>query len=379
MAVTTPPRPVGDVRPSPARLRHPMRAAVAAAVIGIVATAAGAGVGGRYAVKTGLSLTSAAGLVLLAAGLVLLVLAWRLAWRGLRRWRRLWLVPTTLLALLVLVSLALGTMYGVVAPRTSLGSATPADAGLAYTDVTVRTSDGVLLSAWCVPSRNSAAVLLLPGAGSTRTATLAQAAVLAGHGYGVLMVDPRGQGRSGGRGMDIGWYGDRDVGAAASFLRSRPDVEPAKVAALGLSMGGEEVIGAAATEAGLRAVVAEGATARTAADKAGWLPHGVAGALQRGIDRLTYGTTDVITAAPRPVPLHTAIARAEDTTFLLVTAGTMPDEARAAGYFRSAAPQRVRTWDVAGASHTGGLATSPADWSIRVLGFLDSALAIPGG
>ena len=102
-------------------------------------------------------------------------------------------------------------------------------------------------------------------------------------------------------------------------------------------------------------------------------------ALQRGIDRLTYGTTELITAAPRPVPLRTAIARAQETPFLLVTAGTVPDEARAAAYFRSAAPQRVRTWDVAGASHTGGLATSSADWSTRVLGFLDAALALPGG
>jgi len=116
----------------------------------------GNGVGGRYAVKTGVSPTSAEGLLQLPAGLALLVLAWRLAWRGVRRWRRLWLVPTVLLALIVLVSLALGTMYGVVAPRTALGSATPADAGLAYTDVTFRTSDGVLLSAWYVPRCSAA-------------------------------------------------------------------------------------------------------------------------------------------------------------------------------------------------------------------------------
>jgi hypothetical protein len=37
--------------------------------------------------------------------------------------------------------------------------------------------------------------VLLPGAGSTRTAVLPQAAVLARHGYGALLLDTRGHGR----------------------------------------------------------------------------------------------------------------------------------------------------------------------------------------
>ena len=46
-------------------------------------------------------------------------------------------------------------------------------------------------------------------------------------------------------------------------------------------MGGEEAIGAAATDDRIRAVVAEGATGRTAADKA-WLSeeYGLAGVVQ---------------------------------------------------------------------------------------------------
>lgn len=55
--------------------------------------------------------------------------------------------------------------------------------------MTFRAADGVRLSAWYVPSRNGAAVVLLPGAGSTRTAVLGQAAVLARHGYGALLTD----------------------------------------------------------------------------------------------------------------------------------------------------------------------------------------------
>src|SRR2546429_683874 len=86
-----------------------------------------------------------------------------------------------------------------VAPRASrppgpLGTGPAARYGLTYQDVSFRTADGVRLSAWYLPSRNSAAVVLLPGSGSTRTAVLSQAAVLARHGYGALLVDTRGHG-----------------------------------------------------------------------------------------------------------------------------------------------------------------------------------------
>ena len=70
------------------------------------------------------------------------------------------------------------------------------------------------LSGWYVPSRNGAAVVLLHGAGSTRSAVLPHAVVLADDGFGVLLYDARGHGRSQGRAMDFGWYGDLGVAAA---------------------------------------------------------------------------------------------------------------------------------------------------------------------
>jgi pimeloyl-ACP methyl ester carboxylesterase len=226
-----------------------------------------------------------------------------------------------------------------------------------------------------IPSANHAAVILLHGAGSNRTATLAQAVVLARHGYGVLMVDARGQGRSGGRGMDIGWYGDQDVGGGLAFLQHRPDVDPTRIAALGLSMGGEEAIGAAAAHRDIRAVIAEGATQRTAADKSGWLPGGIAGSIQRGLDRLTYGMTALLTPAEQPIQMHDAIAKASGTPFLLIAAGRRTDETKAANYFRSAAPGRVWVWTAPGANHTGALETDPQQWESQVITFLNRTLS----
>lgn len=175
-------------------------------------------------------------------------------------------------------------------PRTAVGPATPADRGLPYRDVAFPAADGTRLSAWFVPSRNGAAVVLLHGAGSTRSATLAHATVLARHGFGVLLVDASGHGRSGGRAMDAGWYGDDDFRGAVTFLTRQPSVDAARIAALGLSKGGEEAIGAAGDRR-IAAVVAEGATNRVADDR-DWRPPARVGAAGRDVPRTVPRRSD---------------------------------------------------------------------------------------
>ena len=121
-------------------------------------------------------------------------------------------------------------------------------------------------------------------------------------------------------------------------------------------------------------MVAEGATHRTAADKAGYLPGGITGTIQRGMDKLTYGVAALFSGAPMPGTLHSAITRARRTPFLLIAGGEAVDEPEAVAFLRAAAPDRVQTWTVSGASHTQGLATAPAEWTARVTTFLDRAL-----
>jgi dienelactone hydrolase len=352
---------------------HPWSAVVVAGLLGMAAAAAGAGIGIRHLQKTGLTPETAIGLVLLLAGLMLLGYAATVAWKALRGWWRLVLVPAAVVVLQLVFTGALAVMYTVV-PPTALGAGTPADEGLAYRDVTFATGDGVLLSAWFVPSRNGAAVVLKHGAGSTRTATIRHAGVLARQGYGVLMVDARGHGRSGGQGMDLGWYGEPDTTAAVTFLTRQDGVAPAKIGVVGLSMGGEEAIGAAGVDPRIKAVVAEGATGRTAADSLDLRPDDYAAPLERGLDWFMYGLTDLLTEASRPASLRSSVAAAGDTGFLLVSAGTVERETLAAASMRSAAPRRVDVWTVPGAAHVQGLRTAPAEWERRVVGFLDDHL-----
>jgi predicted acyl esterase len=226
-----------------------------------------------------------------------------------------------------------------------------------------------------VPSTNHGAVVAVPGASSSRSSVLRQAAVLARHGYGVLLLDPRGQGRSEGRAMNLGWWGDRDVAAAVDWLRDQSGVDPDRVGALGESMGGEEAIGALAADRRLRAVVAEGATNRVAGDLS-WLSdaYGVRGWFQERVNRVTTALTDLLTEAPRPVTLRTAVAAAAPRPVLLIAAGEVQDEIRAAEAMREASPGSIGVWVVDGAGHTGGLTAEPAEWERRVVGFFDAAL-----
>ena len=270
-------------------------------------------------------------------------------------------------------------VYATHPPRPAMGAGTPADLGLEYREVTFPASDGVRLSGWYVPTRTGAAVVLLHGAGGTRTSVLEQAAVLARHGYGVLLYDARGHGRSAGRAMELGWYGDQDVSGAVGLLTRTPGVDPARVAVMGLSMGGEQAVGAAARDRRLACVVAEGATGRAAGDL-DWLSdaYGWRGAFTevwRGW--LTYGLTDLLTPAEPPVSLHDAVARASPRPVLLVTAGSVRDERLAAEWIEAAAPASVSSWDVPGAGHTGGLATARRAWTRHVVGFLDRCLQRP--
>jgi fermentation-respiration switch protein FrsA (DUF1100 family) len=321
--------------------------------------------------------------LLTLAGAGLLGVAAVATWRRARGWGRLG-VAAAVSAVVGLLGLPLGAAVSVVVvPRVPLGSGTPTDRGLAFVDAAFWTTDGVRLSGWYVPSANGAAVVLVPGALSPRTSLLDQAAVLARHGYGVLLMDARGTGRSAGRAMSYGWYGERDIAAAVTFLQARADVCGGRIGVLGESMGAEEAIGAAGVDPRIRAVVAEGATDRVATDW-DWLPgtDGVRGRLRRAGFGMLLATVDLLSTAPVPPPLARSAAEAAPRPVLMLAASTQPDEVHAATHLRDRAalaepPGDVRLWVVPGAGHTGGLRAQPAEWERRVTAFLDAALRGP--
>ena len=173
--------------------------------------------------------------------------------------------------------------------------------------------------------------------------------------------------------MDFGWWGDRDLTAAVSFLARQPGIGTGKIAVLGESMGGEQALAAAGSDPRIRAVVAEGATGQQLADR-GWLPGGTGGALQRGMEWVMYTAAGLISGAPRPMTIPDAIRAADGRPMLIIAGGSVADEPVAARWFRAASPATVQVWVAPHAGHTQGLATAPRAWEAHVISFLDAAL-----
>lgn len=307
-----------------------------------------------------------------AAGLAALACACALACLAYRTSQRWWIRAIVIVAALPLVAItAFPPAVAVWAVYPSYAHETHA-APPGAAELSIPCTRGATLGAWYLPSTNGAAVVLTHGAGSTRGATRAHAEVLSDAGYGVLMVDARGHGSSTGEAMDLGWWGDEDVRCAVDALTAQPGVEPDRIGIVGLSMGGEQALGAARADARVRAVIAEGATQRTAADKAGWLPGGPGGWIQRRMDSVRDQLVEWMTPAPRPGTLRDA-ALSTDAPILLIVAGTVADESRAAEWI-SAGNARVQVVTIAGASHTGGLQADRELWSETVLDFLHDTL-----
>ncbi|OGO59391.1 MAG: hypothetical protein A2V85_08655 [Chloroflexi bacterium RBG_16_72_14] len=337
-------------------------------VAGTAGTAAGAGLAPAQLVQAGVSTSVVVGAVSLVSGLVLLGLGLAALLRALDGWWRLLALPVAFVVLqlgvLPLTMAVIGT-HPVREPFT-----TPIPEGAER--VTFAAADGVPLVGWYTPSRSRAAVVLLHGAGASKSDTREHATVLAQGGYGVLALDARGGGESGGRGMLWGWHGPTDVAAAVDWLAARPELDPARIGVVGESMGGEQAITAAAADPRIRAIVAEGASARVAGDEA-YLPLDVPGLIRRAYDPIMFGAADLMTGASAPAPLTELVTRLGNRHLLLISSDDPADKA-AGPRIRDAAPDTVELWEPADTGHTQALARHREEWIRRVLAFLGEEL-----
>ncbi len=355
-------------------LRKPRLGAVLALILSTIGLAAGIAVGVRFLNSNGLCWQALAGLAGLLAGLGQLVLGSSIFLSGTRLIWRLIAIPVIILIIAVLTWTFTPAFLATYVPHDVKINQTPPIAEAHPVNYT--TKEGVDLFAWYIPPTNGTAVILRHGSGSSGKDVLNHAAVLVNHGYGVLITDARGHGRSGGIAMDFGWYGDADIDAAVDFLLSQPVVNAQRIAVVGLSMGGEEAVGAIADNPHIAAVVAEGATARTEADKAWYRDaYGFRGSIQTGLEWMQYTLTDLLTDAAKPVSLAEAAAQG-GRPVLLITAGKVEEEHYAAAYIKRHAPGKVIIWNVAEAGHIQGLSAAPAEWEAAVTGFLDTALGL---
>ena len=342
-------------------------AGLAALALGIEAHAAGAVMAGRRA-------SDFTGIAMALAGLILVGVALRLSLAGLRRWLQVILVlaVVVLLAQFVLVP-AINVSVVTHAPREAMPPARTLDLPGARS-VTFSAPDGVRLSGWYVPSRNRAAVILLHGSHGDRTSTEDYVRFLSRGGYGVLAFDARGHGQSGGHTNALGWRADRDVAGAVAFLRRQYDVDPNRIGMLGLSMGAEIALRAAANGTPLRAVVADGAGASTTGDNR-LVSHGSFSSLYFAVSWLTMRQVELLSTYKEPAPLKSIVGRIAAPTLLI--ASNRQDEVTIDRRFRALIGPNAGLWYVPDSGHTQALRVHPAQYKARVRKFFATELLAP--
>jgi hypothetical protein len=304
------------------------------------------------------------------AGVVLVLLGAATLWRSRRRdGSRLRRAAIGLAVLASTILLVLPTAIAIVATHKARSPVVRVNLGRPFESVTLTTSDGLTLRGWYVASRNGAAVIAFPG----RTQPVPHARMLMRHGYGVLLLDRRGEGASEGDYNAFGWGGERDLRAAVRFLQRRADVDPTRIGGLGLSVGGELLLQTAAHTSDLRAVVSEGAGQRSLAEH---LDNPELGTVQRWFTGMAAQTAAVavLSNGVPPDGLADLVPRIAPRPVLLIEAEKgNPDEVLNEVYDR-AAGESSELWKVSRGGHTGALAAAPAQYEQRVVGFFDRAL-----
>ena len=357
------------------RLR-PVLAAGVSVVFGVLAIGNGA-LHLIHVALDGPAASDLTGIAAFAAGIVLVLLAPAILFRhrgerersARRRWtlRALGGIGLALTAYAILFPLT-GAIIQTHKFREPIGDRPSA----AYESVTFTAEDGLELSGWYVPSENGAAVVVVHGGGGDRMGTLDHAELLARNGYGVLVYDSRGRGESEGSHNGFGWDWERDVDGALDFLRERPDVDPERIGGIGLSTGAEVLLEVAPERRDLRAVVADGLTARSFDD-------------YRNLDGLTEAAPFYWTmmagarvfsgSSPGP-PLEELAAEVSPTPLLLVSTGVgIATEIDFNRLYAEAAREPVELWELPDVAHTAAVRERSDEYEERVIGFLDEALA----
>lgn len=244
-------------------------------------------------------------------------------------------------------------------------------AGVAQT-VRFPSLDGTSLAGWFIPAgqARAAAVILLHGYGNSRPQLLPHADYLHRAGYHVLLIDFRNRGESGGDVVTIGAMEPLDVRGAVSYLRTRAEVDPARIAVQGVSLGASAGILAAVFDQRIAAVVAESAFTDLAGTIARSFTHFI------GLPSFPF-TPVTLFIAERRLGARAANVRPVDAIRdiggrpVLLIDGLQDDivPPNSGRRLYAAAPGPKELWLIEDAGHAGGLKAQPEAYPRRVLRF----------
>ncbi|HET9494844.1 MAG TPA: alpha/beta fold hydrolase [Chloroflexia bacterium] len=244
--------------------------------------------------------------------------------------------------------------------------------------------DGNPISGWFVPGapgvEQSPCILLVYGYGGYKEQMVGYASLLRDAGFASLMFDMQGSGLLSGRPVTLGYRERWDLMDAAAYARSRPDVDPTRIGALGVSMGAATALLAAELDPGMRAIVADSSYAS--------LPDMVTPGLRAFVGRAAiwfaplivwFGET-MVGFRSRDIAPERSAARMGHRHLLVIHGDqddlTHPDSAMRI-FEAASGPKEL--WVVPECGHSAGPAVSPEEYKQRVNDFFRRALDWPAG
>jgi pimeloyl-ACP methyl ester carboxylesterase len=249
--------------------------------------------------------------------------------------------------------------------------------GLPLEEVCIPGPQGTL-TGWYLSARNDCTLICCHGIHDNAAQWWQQVARLhARDGYGALMFDFAGHGRSDGTTVTFGVREQEDVRAALDYLRTRGDVNMERIGLLGYSLGAITAVLFAAQHPEVRAVVVESAFADLQRDIAavfrrytGLPPFPFAQLVVFWAERQTGARL----AEVRPAQV---IGRISPRPVLIISdlKDDLADEPYDGEHLYLNAGQPKELWQVPDAGHIQAFTLRPEEWIARVGDFLDRYLA----
>lgn len=274
-----------------------------------------------------------------------------------------------------LVASSIFFSYRITHPRGrfAMRRVTPDDAGMAYETSEFHTHDGLTLFGWYMhmPENTKGTIILIHGHGGKGISMIYHASALAAKGYNVFSYDQRAHGSSDGDVCTAGWKEADDVIAALNYLKTRQDVDPERIGALGISIGGQAAMLAAAREEGLRAIVAEGPSATRLADHGG-RPNSLLRWINYPANWLYYKVLSFTNGVKPSEGILSTIANISPRPVLLISNDKL-SERHFTQLFYETAQEPKELWQVSGARHAEAYFQDPKAYQKRIIDFFDQA------
>lgn len=256
--------------------------------------------------------------------------------------------------------------------------------GATKEDFEVRAQDGAVLRGWKIRPAplNGDWVLLFHGVSDNRAGELGQAEFLLRHGYGVVMMDARAHGKSGGEMATYGWKERYDVVAIVNAIEASERVR--HLFAVGVSMGGALALQSAAVEPRIEAVVAEASFANlreVAYDYAGLDVSPVLGKtlFRPAVIVAMHSISKEGGFDPDDVSPEKAVASRAFPVLLICGTTDHRIPCRHAERIYKAARGPKELWIVEGAGHADAFGRAPAEYERRVIDFFGTVSRVNPG